>query len=164
MLVHNFGKGFVGWSPNLRLEQTDFLRVRRTMATSIAADLGKRTRLSAEKDKGNGHRAFLFRQRPSIGKDIALPLSLVKENGKYVMFLVTRTKDFDNILVEDLYLCLEKMRDILIRLQVIAISIPIIDPGRGNIKLQDIYCMLASTFFGTDLTVHLHDRYFLTIA
>ncbi len=54
VLVHNFGKGFVGWSPNLCLEHTDFLRVRRTIATSIAADLSKRTRLSAEMDKKYG--------------------------------------------------------------------------------------------------------------
>ena len=158
-----FGKGFVGWAPNLCLEHTDFLRVRRTMATSIAADLSRRIRLSAEMDKEYGHREFLFRQRPSMGKVIVLPPSLVKENEKYVMFLVTRTKQFDRVLIEDLYFYLERMRDLLVRLQVNDVSLPIIEPGRGNMKLQDLHCMLASMFFGTDITVHLHDRYFLTI-
>ena len=76
------------------------------MATSIAADLGNKTRLSAEMDKEYGHEYFLFRQRPRVGKAIALLSSLVRKNGKYVTFLVTRTKDWDGVLIEYPYLCL----------------------------------------------------------
>ena len=57
VLEHDFKAGFVGWSPNLKLEHTDFLKTRRTIAVSAPADLDMKLRLD---DKLYGHREVLL--------------------------------------------------------------------------------------------------------
>ena len=121
-------------------------------------------RLSAEIDREYGHREFLFRQRPELGKILALPPALTAERGKYIFLAVTRKKDWDRVTPEDLYTSMENLRNKLIEIGINSVSLPIIDPGRGNIKLSDFYSMLATIFFGTDITICLHDRYYLTQA
>ena len=164
MFVYDFSHSFTGWSSNLRLEHTDFLTARRSLVVSVAANLDIKMRLSAEIDREYGHREFLFRQRPELGKILALPPALTAERGKYVFLAVTRKKDWDRVLLEDLYTSMENLRNKLVEIGINSVSQPIIDPGRGNIKLSDFYSMLATIFFGTDITICLHDRYYLTQA
>ena len=162
VLIYDFKHSFTGWSSNLRLEHTDFLTARRSLVISAAANLDMKMRLTAEINRENGHIEFLFRQRPEVGKILALPPALTAERRKYVFFAVTRKKDWDRVNLEDLYTCMENLRNKLTEIGKTSVSLPIIDPGRGNIKLTDFYSMLATIFFGTDLTIYLHDRYYLT--
>ena len=145
------------------LDHTDFLMTSRSMAIAIPANLETQMRLSAKVHREYGHREFLFRQQPEIGKVLALPPSLTKKPNKYMFFLVTRCKDFDRVRMEDLFLCLERLRDKLLETNQTSVSLPIIDPGRGNIKWRDLYSLLATIFFSTDTTIHLHDRYYLSL-
>ncbi len=163
VMVYEFRDSFLGWSPNICLEHTDFLMTPRTMAVAIPATLESKMRLSAEMNREYGHREFLFRQRPEVGRVLALLPTLTTEPGKYIFFLVTRNKEFDRVSIEDLFQCLEKLRDKLVETNQTSVSLPIIDPGRGNIKLRDLYSLLATIFFSTDITVYLHDRYYLSI-
>ncbi len=48
VILYEFRDSFQGWSPNLRLEHTDFLLTSRTMAVATSADLGAKMRLSPE--------------------------------------------------------------------------------------------------------------------
>ncbi len=162
VILYEFRDSFLGWSPNLRLEHTDFLMTSRTMAVATSADLGAKMRLSAEISREYGHREFLFRQRPQVGRVLALPPALTTEPNKYIFFLVTRSKEFDRVRIEDLFRCLEALRDKLVETNQTSVSLPIIEPGRGNIKLRDLYSLLATIFFSTDITVCLHDRYYLS--
>ena len=125
VMIYNFGNGFLGWSPNLCPEHTDFLMTHRTMATAIAAELNAKARLSAETRREYGHGEILFRQRPEVRK--VVPPSLIGEKDKYILFLVTRTKQRDLALVEEFYCCLERLRDLLVKLQMFSVSLPIID-------------------------------------
>ena len=162
VILYEFRDSFQGWSPNLRLEHTDFLMTSRTMAVATPADLGAKMRLSAEINREYGHREILFRQRPQLGKVLALPPALTTEPNKYLFFLVTRSKYFDRVRVEDLFRCLEGLPDKLIETGQTSVILPIIEPGRGNIKLRDLYSLLATIFFRTYVTVCLHDRYYLS--
>ena len=133
------------------------------MAVATPANLETKMRLSAEINREYGHREFLFGQRPQTGKVLALPPTVTAEPNKYIFFWVTRNKEFDRVNLEDLFLCLERLRDKLIEIGQTSVSLPIIDPGRGNIKLRDLYSLLATIFFSTDITVYLHDRYYLSL-
>ncbi len=42
------------------------------------------------------------------------------------------------------------------------VSMPLKDSGRGHIDTRDFYAMLALVFAGTEISVHLHDRVYLT--
>ena len=139
-------------------------RLTRTLAVAISASLESKMRLSAEINREYGHRELLFRERPEIGKVLALPPTSTTEPDKYIFLLVTRHKEFDRVGMEDLFLCIERLRDKLVETGQASVSLPIFDPGRGNIKLQDLYSWLAATvFFSTKVSVCLHDRYYLSI-
>ncbi len=163
VIIYDFKHSFVGWSANLQLEHKDFLLTKRSMAVSAPASLESRMRLGAEIDREYGHKEFLFRQRPELGKVIALPPAITSEEGKYVFLFIIRAKEWDRVVVERLYECMQRLRDKLVQIGKTSVSMPIVDPGRGNIQLRDFYSMLASIFFGTDITIYLHDRYYLTV-
>ncbi len=125
-------------------------------------NMDMKMRLSAEINREYGHIEFLFRQRPEVGKILALPPDLTAERGKYIFFALTRKKDWDRVNLEDLYTCMENLRNKLVENGKTPVGLPISDPGRGNIKFSDFYTMLVTIFFGTDITICLHDRYYLT--
>ena len=108
------------------------------MAVAISADLQMKTMLTAELDSEYAHSEFLFRQRPQTGKLLLLPPTLTQEPGKHICYMVTRTREFMNV------------------------SMPLKDSGRGHIDVRDFNAMLALTFAGTEICVHLHDRVYLT--
>ena len=111
VLEYDFKAGLVGWSPNLKLEHSDFLRTKRTTAVFVPANLDMKLRLDAEIDEEYGPREFLFRQKPRIGKIIALPPALTLEPKEYLFLHVTRATKWDRVQVENLYLCMENLRD-----------------------------------------------------
>ncbi len=161
--IYDFKRSFVGWSANLQLEHKDFLTRKRSMAVSAPGSRDSKMRLGAESDREYGHKEFLFRQRPEVGGVIALPPAITSEEGKYVLIFITRLKEWDRVVVERLYECMQNLRDRLVEIGKTSVSMPIVDPGRGNIQLLDFCSMLATIFFGTNITIYLHDRYYLTI-
>ena len=163
VIIYDFKHSFEGWSANLQLEHKDFLTTKRTMAISAPASLESEMRLGAEIDREYGHEEFLFRQRPEVGKVLPLPPAITSEEKKYVFLFITRFKEWDRVVVERLYECIQNLRDKLVEIGKTSVSMPIVDPGRGNIQLRDFYSMLATIFFGTDITIYLNDRYYLTI-
>ena len=118
------------WSRNIVMVETDFLQSDRTMVVAASADLQTKQRLSAELEREHGHKEFLFRQRPTVGKIILLAPSLTQEEGKYLCFMVTRVKQFDRVLITDLHKCLRNLRAQIVMLRIEFFSLPMVDRGR----------------------------------
>ncbi len=56
------------WSRNIEMVETDFSVTDRTMVVAAPADLQTKHRFSAELEREHGHKEFLLRQRPTVGK------------------------------------------------------------------------------------------------
>ncbi len=81
--------------------------------------------------------------------------------------MVTRVEEFDRVMITDLHRCLRNLRDQMLTLQIESYSLPMINRGRCRKDLRkdcrDLYSMTDLIFHGTDITMYLHDRYFLSI-
>ena len=44
------------------------------------------------------------------------------------------------------------------------VLIPVYDPNRGRLKPRELYAILHVVFAETDITVHLHKKYYLSLA
>ncbi len=121
-----------------------------------------RTMLTAELDRVNAHKQFLFRQRPQTGKLLLLPPTLTQKPGKHVCYMVTRRREMERVALPILFKCLEVFREKLLSLEITDVSMPLKDSGRSYIDVRDFYAMLALIFEGTEISVHFHDRVYLT--
>ncbi len=126
------------------------------------ADLQMKTMLTAQLDREYAHKGFLFRRGPQTGKLLLLPPTLKQEPGKHICYMVTRTREKDSVALPNLFKCLEILRDTLLSLEITNVSMPLKDSGRGHVDIRDFYAMLALVFAGTENSVHLHDRVYLT--
>ena len=59
---------------------------------------------------------------------------------------------------------LTRIRDFLAERGVKEVSIPVYDPNRGRLNPRELYAILHVIFAKTELTVHLHKKYYLSIA
>ena len=102
---------------------------------------------------------FLFRQRPGLGGMAALPPSVAQVPGKYLCFLVTKVNYRNTIDPEHVMLALARLRDFMIEKGTTEVSMPVYDPNRGK-----LYAILHVVFAETEIMVHLHKKYYLSIA
>ena len=107
---------------------------------------------------------FLFRQRPKLGGMAALPLSVTQVAGKDLCFLVTRVNERNMIDLEHVMLALTRLRDFIIERGILEVSMPVYDPNRGKLNSRELYAILKVVFAETEITVHLHKKYYLSIA
>ena len=152
------------YSENIMITDSDFILSNRTSAICITADMSFKSRLEADFKREYQNVEFLFRQRPGLGGMAALPPSLAQVPGKYLCFLVTRVNDRNTIDPEHVILALTRLRDFMIERGIVEVSMPVYDPNRGKLSSRELYAILHVVFVETEIMVHLHKKYYLSIA
>ena len=146
------------YSENILITDSDFILSDRTSAICITADMSFKSRLEADFKREYQNVEFLFRQRPGLEGMAALPPSISQVPGKYLCFLVTRVNERNTIDPEHVMLALTRLRDFL------EVSIPVYDPNRGKLSPRELYAILHVVFAETEIMLHLHKKYYLSIA
>ena len=123
-----------------------------------------KSRLEADFKREYQNVEFLFRQRPGLGGMAALPPSVAHVPGKYLCFLVTRVNERNTIDPEHVMLALTRLRDFMIERGIMEVSMPVYDPNRGKLSPRELYAILHVVFAETEIMVHLHKKYYLSIA
>ena len=136
----------------------------RTSAIYITADMSFKTRLQADFKREYQIVEFLFRQIPGLGGMAALPPSVSQVPGKYLCFLVTKVNERNTIDPEHVMLALTRMRDFMVERGIMEVSMPVYDPNRGKLNPRELYAILHVVVAETKITVHLHKKYYLSIA
>ena len=152
------------YSENILITDSDFILSDRTSATCITADMSFKSRLEADFKREYQNVEFLFRQRPGLGGMAALPPSVAQVPGKYLCFLLTRVNDRNTIDPEHVMLALTRLRDFMIKRKITEVSMPVYDPNRGELSPRELYAILHVVFAETEIMVHLHKKYYLSIA
>ena len=148
------------YSENILITDSDFILSDRTSAICITADMSFKSRLEADFKRKYKNVEFLFRQRPGLGGMAAIPPSVAQVPGKYLCFLVTRVNDNP----EHVMLALTRLRDFMIERRITEVSMPVYDPNRGKLSPRELYAILHVVFAETEIMVHLHKKYYLSIA
>ena len=152
------------YSETILITDSDFILSDRTSAICITADMSFKSRLEADFKREYQNVEFLFRQRPGLGGMAALPPSVAQVPGKYLCFLVTRVNDRNTIDPEHVMLALTRLRDFMIQRGITEVSMPVYDPNRGKLSPRELYAILHVVFAETEIMVHLHKKYYLSIA
>ena len=152
------------YSENILITDSDFILSDRTSAICITADMSFKSRLEADFKREYQNVEFLFRQRPGLGGMAALPPSVAQVPGKYLCFLVTRVNDRNTIDPEHVMFALTRLRDFMIERGITEVSMPVYDPNRGKLCPRELYAILHVVFAETEIKVHLHKKYYLSIA
>ena len=151
------------YSENILITDSDFILSDRTSAICIAADMSFKSRLEADFKREYQNVEFPFRQRPGLGGIAALPPSVSQVPGKYLCFLVTRINERNTIDPEHVMLALTRLRDIMVERGIMEVSMPVHDPNRGKLNPRELYAILHVVFAETEITVHQHKNYYLSI-
>ena len=141
----------------------DFILSDRTSAICITADMSFKTRLEAEFRREYQNVEFLFRQRPGLGGMAALPPSVSQDPGKYLCFLVTRVNERNTIDPDHVMLALMRLRDFMVERAIQEVSMPVYDPNSGKLNPRELHAILHVVFAETEIMVHLHKRYYMSI-
>ena len=152
------------YSENILITDSDAILSDRTSAICITADMSFKSRLKADFKREYQNVEFLFRQRAGLGGMAALPPSVAQVPGKYLCFLVTRVNDRNTIDPEHVMLALTRLRDFMIERRITEVSRPVYDPNRGKLSPRELYAILHVVFAETEIMVHLHKKYYLSIA
>ena len=123
-----------------------------------------KSRLEADFKREYQNKEFLFRQRLGLEGMAALPPSVAQVTGKYLCFLVTRVNNRNTIDPEHVMLALTRLRDFMIERGITEVSMPVYDPNRGKLSPRELYAILHVVFAETEIMVHLHKKYYLSIA
>ena len=152
------------YSENILITDSDFILSDRTSAICITADMSFKSRLEADFKREYQNVEFLFRQRPGLGVMAALPPSVAQVPGKYLGFLVTRVNERNTIDPEHVMLALTRLRDFMIERGIVEVSMPVYDPNRCKLSPRELYAILHVVFAETEIMVHLHKKYYVSIA
>ena len=152
------------YSENILITDSDFILSDRTSAICITADMSFKSRLEAYFKREYQNVQFLSRQRPGLGGMAALPPSVSQAPGKYLCFLVTRVNERNTIDPEPVVLALKRLRDFMVERGIMEVSMPVYDPNRGKLSPRELYAILHVVFAETEIMVHLHKKYYLSIA
>ena len=80
------------------------------------------------------------------------------------MLLVTRVSERKVIDPEHVMLALTRLRDFLAERGIKDVSIPVYDPNRGRLNRRQLCAILHLVFAETEIMVHLHKKYYSSIA
>ena len=153
------------YSENILITDSDFILSSATsFAICITADMSFKSRLEADFRREYQIVEFLFRQKPGLGGMAALPPSVSQVPGKYLCFLVTRVNERNTINPEHVMLGLTRLRDFLVERRIMEVSMPVYDPKRGKLSPRELYAILHVVFAETEIMLHLHKKYYLSIA
>ena len=121
-------------------------------------------RLEADFKREYQNVEFLFRQIPGLRGMAALLPSVSQVPGKYLCFLVTRVNERSTIDPEHVMLALTRLRGFMVQRGLMEVSMPVHDPNRGKLNPRELYAILHVVFAETEITVHIHEKYYLNIA
>ena len=152
------------YSENILIVDSDFILSNRSSAICITADMSFKSRLEAAFKRNYQNVESLFRQRPGQGGMAALPPSLSQIPDKYLCFLVTRVTERNLIDPEHVMLALTRLRGFMVERGILEVSMPVYDPNRCKLNPRELYAILHVVFAETEITVHLHKKYYLSIA
>ena len=152
------------YSENILITDSDFILSDRTSAICITADMSFKSRLDTDFKREYQNVEFLSRQRPGLGGMAALPPSVSQVPGKYLCLLVTRVNERNTIDPEHVMLALTRLRDFMVERGIMEVSMPVYDPNRGKLSPKGLYAILYVVFAETEIMVHLHKKYYLSIA
>ena len=152
------------YSENILITDSDFILSDRTSPICITADMSFKLRLETDFKREYQNVEFLFRQRPGQGGMTALPPSVAQVLGKYLCFLVTRVNERNTIYPEQVMLALTRLRDFMIEREIVEVLMPVYDSNRGKLSPRGLYAILHVIFAETEIMVHLHKKYYLSIA
>ena len=152
------------YSENILITDSYFILSDRTSAICITADMSFKSRLETDFKRENQMVEFLFRQRTGLGGMAALPPSVAQVSGKYLCFLVTRVSEKNTIDPEHVMLALTRLRNFMIERGIVEVSMPVYDPNRGKLIPRELNAILHVVFAETEIMVHLHKKYYLSIA
>ena len=93
----------------------------------------------------------------------ALPPSVSQYPGKYLCFLVTRDNERNTIDPELVMLALTRLSNFMVERGIPEVSMPVYDPNRGRLIPGVLYAILHVVFAETEIVVHLHKKYYLSI-
>ena len=141
------------------MTNSDFILSDRTSAICITADMSFKSRLEADFKRENQNK-----ERPGLEGMAALPPSVSQVPGKYLCFLVTRINERNTIDPEHVMLALTRLRDFMVERGIMEVSMPVYDPNRGKLSPREFYAILHVVFAETEIMVHLHKKYYLSIA
>ena len=144
-------------------EQEDLLQVQDAIAICCPADLISFSAVTRYVLREYGVDA-IFNRRPQVGSVVHLDPSVTLLPNKHVFLLFTRANNRQVLLHETLHRCLEALVEELYKLGLVDIHFPIIDTERSHNNLSNWYNLLSDYFADTDITVHLHDRVYVSIA
>ena len=65
---------------------------------------------------------------------------------------------------EHVMLALTRLRDFMIEIGILEVSMPVYDTNKGKLNPGELYTNLHVVFAETEITVHLHKKYYLSIA
>ena len=61
-------------------------------------------------------------------------------------------------------LALTRLKDFMIERGIGEVSMPVNDPNRGKLSSRELYAILYVVFAKAEIMVHLHRKYYLSIA
>ena len=94
----------------------------------------------------------------------ALPPSVSQVPGKNLCFLVTAVNERSTIDPEHVMLALTRLRDFMVEKGIREVSMRVYDPNRGRLNPRELYAILHVVFAKTEIMVHPHKTYYLSIA
>ena len=84
--------------------------------------------------------------------------------GKYLCFLVTRVNERNTIDPEHVMFALTRLRDFMTDRGLMEVSMPVYDLNSGKLSPRELNAILHVVFAETEIMVHLHKKYYLSIA
>ena len=136
-------------------DQSDFLQVQVHVAICCPVDLNTNSAALRYILRECGSDK-IFQLRPTVGEVLTLPSSLSLIDSQVIHLMITRPSQRSP--------CLEHLKASLLSNETPDIHFPIVDPERPLRSLDNFYHSVMDVFTGTDITVFLHDRVYVSIA
>ena len=77
---------------------------------------------------------------------------------------MTRVNERNTIDPEHVMLASTRLRDFMIERGIVEVSMSVYDPNRAKLSPRELYAILHMVFAETEIMVHLHKKYYLSIA
>ena len=94
----------------------------------------------------------------------ALPPSVSQVPGKNLCLLVTRINERSVIDPQHGMLTLTRLKNFLVERSIGEVSMPVYAPNRDKLSPRELYAIFKVVFAETEIRVHLHKKYYLSIA
>ena len=79
-------------------------------------------------------------------------------------YKLVRMKERNTIDPEHAMLALTRLREFMVERGIREVSMPVHDPKRGRLNPWELYAILHVVFAETEIMVHIHKKYYLSIA